>query len=160
MGQRGQNQNQTPTQTIDSLLPQDCEGERAGLEVTSERMTFERNTRTFVFEERVQIRRCAMTIWCDRLQVVGEPESEGTEHIIATGNVKIEYGTRRVTAQRADYYVAQQRIVLTGEPRAWDTRDRHEMAGEEIIFTLPQDRVEVKQARVRFYPRRTSPKGP
>ena len=160
MGQRGQSPSQTPTQTIDSFLPQDCEGEGAGLEVTSARMTFERNTRTFVFEEQVRIRRCEMTIWCDRLQVIGDRTSEDTEHIIATGNVKIEYGTRRVTAQRAEYFVTQQRIVLTGKPRAWDTRDRHEMVGEEMIFTLPQDHLEVKQARVRFHPRPNSPKRP
>ena len=114
----------------------------------------------FVFENQVQIRRCEMTIWCDQLQVVGHHESEATELIIATGNVKIEYGTRRVTAQRAEYFVTQQRIVLTGNPRAWDTRDRYEMTGEEIIVALPQDHLEVKQARVRFHPQRTLPKGP
>lgn len=159
MGQGGQNQQRTPSQAIDALLPQDCEGDNAGFEVTSGRMTFEQKTRTFVFENQVQIRRCAMTIWCDRLQIVGHAKSGSPEQIVATGNVKIEYGTRRVSAQRAEYFVAQQRIVLTGAPRAWDTRERHEMTGEEIIITLPQDRVEVKRARVRFQPHRVLPKG-
>lgn len=160
MGQRSQSRQQTPSQGNDTLLPQSCEGEKAGLEVTADRMTFEQNTQTFVFERQVRIRRCEMTIRCDRLQVVGHGKSEATEHMVATGNVKIEYGTRRVTAQRAEYFVAQQRIVLTGNPRAWDTRDRHEMTGEEIIVALSQDHVEVKQARVHFHPRGTSPKGP
>lgn len=156
----GQRRKQTSPQAIDALLPQSCEGQKASLEVTAERMTFDQNTRTFVFENQVRIRHCDMTIGCDRLQVVGHDQSETTEHIVATGNVRIEYGTRRVTAQRAEYFVQQQRIVLTGNPRAWDTHDRHEMTGQEIVVELPQDHVEVKQARVRFHPRRPLPKGP
>lgn len=160
MGQPGQTQTQqTPSQAIDALLPQDCALEKADLDVTAEQMTFDQNTHTFVFDNQVQIRRCDMTIWCDRLQVVGNGKSEATEHVIATGNVKIAYGTRRVTAQRAEYFVPQQRIVLTGNPHAWDTHDQHEMSGEEIIMVLSQDHVEVKQARVRFHPQRALPKG-
>jgi lipopolysaccharide transport protein LptA len=119
-------------------------------------MTFDQNTRTFLFENQVQIRRCKMTIFCDRLKVVGALESEATEQIVASGNVRIEYGTRRVTAERAEYFVAQQRIVLTGNPQAWDTHDRIEMTGEEIVVSLPQDHMVVKGARVRFHPRKSS----
>jgi lipopolysaccharide transport protein LptA len=152
MGQHSQKQ--TPPQAIDALSTQDCELEKAGLDITAERMTFDQNTHTFVFENQVQIRRCDMTIWCDHLRVVGDAKSEATEHVIATGNVRIAYGTRRVTAQHAEYFVTQQRIVLTGSPRAWDTDDRHEMTGEEIVVVLSEDHVEVKQARVRFHPQR------
>lgn len=155
-----QRQKQTSPQAIDPLLPQDCAGQKASLEATAERMTFDQKTRTFVFENRVQVRHCEMTVWCDRLQVVAYGESEATERMVATGNVRIEYGTRRVTAQRAEYFVPQQRLVLTGHPRVWDTQDRHEMTGDEIVVALPQDHVEVKQARVRFHPRRALPKGP
>lgn len=149
-------QSQTPSQAIDTLIPQDCKGQQASLDITSERMTFDQKTRTFLFENQVQVRRCNMTISCDRLKVVGQPESGSTEQMVASGNVKIEYGTRRVTAERAEYFVAQQRIVLTGHPQAWDTHDRHEMTGEEIVVSLPQDHMIVKGARVRFHPRQSS----
>ena len=153
---RCEGQSQAPPQAIDALLPQDCEGRETSLDITSERMTFDQNTRTFLFENQVQIRRCKMTIFCDRLKVVGPLESEAPEQIVASGNVRIEYGTRRVTAERAEYFVAQQRIVLTGNPQAWDTHDRLEMTGEEIVVSLPQDRMMVKGARVRFHPRQSS----
>jgi lipopolysaccharide transport protein LptA len=151
-----ESQSQTPSQSIDALLPQDCEGQETSLDITSERMTFDRNTRTFLFENQVQIRRCNMTIFCDRLKVVGQLESGTAEQMVASGNVKIEYGTRRVTAERAEYLVAQQQIVLTGNPQAWDTHDRHQMTGEEIVVSLPQDHMIVKGARVRFHPRQSS----
>jgi lipopolysaccharide transport protein LptA len=153
----GESQRQAPSSAIDRLLPGNCDEQAAALDITAERMTFDQHTRTFVFEEHVQIRRCSMTILCDRLQVLSHAETEEAERIIATGNVKIQHGTRHVVAERAEYFTTEQRIVLTGNPRAWDTQDRHEMAGDEIIILLLQDHVTVKRAHVRFHPRKASP---
>lgn len=42
--------------------------------------------------------------------------------------------TYRVIAKRAEYYDAEQKLILTGQPKAWDTAEHNELAGEEIVF--------------------------
>jgi len=130
------------------------------MDVSSERMTFDSKTRIFVFEEKVRIVRCTMTIVCDRLQVMNEASEKNIERIIATGNVHFQQGNRSAVAERADYFESEQKLVLTGNPRVWDTQEHDELTGEEIVLLLQEEKVLVKQARVLFHPRKTSLKTP
>jgi lipopolysaccharide transport protein LptA len=138
----------------------ECQGPAAVLDVASERMTFDSRTRTFTFEDKVHIRRCALTIDCDRLQVINDASEKNVEQIIATGNVRIQHGQRHVVAERANYFEAEQKLVLVGNPRAWDTQEHNELRGEEIVIFLQEEKMFVKRARVIFQPRKTSSKTP
>jgi hypothetical protein len=55
---------------------------------------------------------------------------------------------------------AEQRLVLTGNPRAWDTYEQQEMAGEEMTVFLHDEHMLVKRARVLFHPRKVVSKVP
>jgi len=145
---------------LEKLLPSGCQGADAVLDITSERMTFDQRTRIFVFEEKVQARRCAMTMTCDRLQVTNNAKDEQVERLLATGNVHVQQGTRHVVAERAEYFAAEQRLVLTGNPRAWDTQEQRELTGEEITVFLQSEDIIVKRARVLFRPRTSVSKRP
>jgi lipopolysaccharide export system protein LptA len=123
-------------------------------------MTFDSKTRIFVFEEKVRIVRCTMTIVCDRLQVMNDASERNIERIIATGHVHFQQGNRSAVAERADYFESEQKLVLTGNPRVWDTQGHDELTGEEIVLLLQEEKVFVKQARVLFHPRKTSLKTP
>jgi lipopolysaccharide transport protein LptA len=101
-----------------------------------------------------------MMITCDRLLVTKDSKSEDVEHITATGNVHVQQGTQHVTAERADYFPAEQRLVFTGNPHAWDTQEQREMTGEEITVFLQNENVLVKRAHVLFHPRNTPVKRP
>ena len=147
--------------TLEKLPAQKgCEGGAITLDVSSERMTFDSRTRIFIFEEKVRILRCAMTILCDRLQVINDASDKNIERIVATGNVRFQQGTRSAVAERADYFESGQRLVLTGNPRVWDTQENDELTGEEIVLLLQEEKALVKQARVLFHPRKTSLKTP
>ena len=76
------------------LSPKECEGGATTLDITSERMTYESKVRTFVFEEKVIVRRCTMVMTCDRLQVINGANERNVERIIATGHVKFQQGSR------------------------------------------------------------------
>jgi lipopolysaccharide export system protein LptA len=130
------------------------------LDITAERMTFDQRTRTFLFEQNVHIRRCDMLIWCDRLEVINSAEAGEVERILATGNVRVQRGAQHVRAGRAEYFAADERLVLTGNPRAWDTEEQHEVSGDEIVVFLPQDNIVVKRARALFHPRRVTSREP
>jgi lipopolysaccharide transport protein LptA len=147
-------------QQADKLLAGACQGPHAALNVTAERMTFDQRTRTFIFEEKVHVRRCAMTIMCDRLQVTNEAKGDNVEHITATGNVHVQQGTQHVTAERVDYFPVEQRLVFTGHPRAWDTQEQREITGEAITVFLHNENVLVQRAHVLFQPRNTPMKQP
>ena len=134
------------------LQQSDCEGPEAALDVTSEQMTFDRETDTFIFQENVRVKRCNLTIDCDRLRVIRDADENGIKQVIATGNVRFQDGTRHAVAERADYYEADQKLVLVGNPRAWDSDEQNELIGDEIIVFLDEERILVKGARVRFHP--------
>jgi len=123
-------------------------------------MTFDSKTRIFIFEEKVRVLRCAMTILCDHLQVMNDTSEKSIERIIATGNVRFQQGQHSAVAERADYFESEQKLVLTGNPRVWDTQAQDELTGEEIVLLLQEEKVLVKQARVLFHPRKTSLKTP
>jgi lipopolysaccharide transport protein LptA len=147
--------------TNEKLLPQkDCEGGSTTLDIVSERMTYESKVRTFVFEEKVTVRRCTMVITCDRLQVINGANERNVERIIATGHVKFQQGSRHVTAERAEYFEAEQKMILSGSPRAWDTSEQNELTGEEMVIFLQEDKMFVKQARVLFPPQKPVVKTP
>jgi lipopolysaccharide export system protein LptA len=116
-------------------------------------MTYERQTQTFLFQENVRVRRCDMTILCDRMRVFNDAAGQRVERIVFTGNVRMQEGARRVTAEHAEYFDAEQKLILTGNPKAWDANELNELTGEEIVVFFEQDKLLVKQAHVRFHPR-------
>lgn len=56
----------------------------------------------------------------------------------ATGRVKIEKADGRATCQKAVYYEDQKKIILTGDPVAWQKGTR--VSGKRIIMFLDEDR--------------------
>lgn len=56
----------------------------------------------------------------------------------ATGHVKIEKENGNATCQRAEYFIDEEKIVLTGNPVAWEKGTR--VSGERIIMYLKEDR--------------------
>lgn len=151
-------QGQRPEPTKPSR--EDCSDTNAMLDVVSERMTFDQRTRTFTFEEKVRVQRCDMNMSCDRLHVINDVKGENVERITALGNVHFQRGTRHVVAERAEFFPAEQRLVLTGAPRAWDTKEQQEMTGEEIVVFLQGENMVIKRARVLFHPRKVISKAP
>ena len=87
-------------------------------------------------------------------------KGEHVERITAIGNVHFQRGARHVLAEQAEFFPAEQRLVLTGNPRAWDSQEQQEMTGEEIIVFLQEENMVVKRARVLFHPRKVISKVP
>jgi lipopolysaccharide export system protein LptA len=82
---------------------------------------------------------------------LGKPEKAGTGRddlpimsnrsvsmIEATGRVLIEKEDGRATCRKAVYHGAEEKIVLTGEPVAWQKGTR--VAGKKITMYLAEDR--------------------
>ncbi len=97
------------------------------------------------------------TQYADRMEVYLDARGESIVRTVSTGNVRIiTKDCRMGTAQRAEYYDAEQRVLLIGNARVW--RDDNVVTGERITLYLSEDRSVVeggKQERVKavFYPR-------
>jgi lipopolysaccharide export system protein LptA len=97
------------------------------------------------------------TQYADRMEVYLDAKGENIVRTVSTGNVRIiTKDCRMGNAKRAEYYDAEQRVVLIGNARVW--RDENVVTGERITMYLAEDRSVVeggKQERVKavFYPK-------
>lgn len=138
-----------------------------GTTVVSQRMTFKNQESQAVFDGAVVLTRGTLVVYSDRMVVSfrnqeadpkkpGEPgkgqptpakgpdtvSNRAVTQIEATGRVKIERDAGNATCQKAVYYRDEDKIVLTGDPVAWDKGTR--VSGKRITMFLAEDRTVVE----------------
>ena len=138
-----------------------------GTTVISQRMTFKNQESQAVFDGAVVLTRGTLVVYSDRMVVSfrnqeadpkksGEPgkgqptpakgpdtvSNRAVTQIEATGRVKIERDAGNATCQKAVYYRDEDKIVLTGDPVAWDKGTR--VSGKRITMFLAEDRTVVE----------------
>ena len=110
-----------------------------------------------VFSGNVVASQDSSTQYADRMEVYLDDKRDRIVRTVSTGNVRVvTKDCRTGTAKRAEYYDAEQRVVLIGNARVW--RDDNVVTGERITIFLAEDRSVVEggqQERVKavFYPR-------
>jgi lipopolysaccharide export system protein LptA len=117
-----------------------------------------------IFSGNVIARHNNSTQYADRMEVYLDSGSDRVVRTVSTGSVRIiTRDCRTGTAKRAEYYDAEQRVVLVGDARVW--QDENVVTGERITIFLAEDRSLVEagpQGRVKgvFYPRREGEASP
>lgn len=115
----------------------------------------------FIFRDEVKVTGTNLTVTCTRLEVrtrkIGEQDNSFGQigpivSIKAMGNVEIRQSGRIATAEQAELYPEEGRILLTGNPVV---RDRQgEVSGKRIVLMRDQRRAIVEggenRARVRL----------
>jgi lipopolysaccharide export system protein LptA len=110
-----------------------------------------------VFTGNVVANQNSSTQYADRMEVYLDDKGNRIVRTVSTGNVRIiTKDCRTGTAKRAEYYDAEQRVILIGNARVW--RDDNVVTGERITIYLAEDRSVVEggqQERVKavFYPK-------
>ena len=102
-----------------------------------------------------------MVIYSDSLEAVILDDGKGIERVIAGGNVKIQQGLRVANCQKAVFYNLDKKVILTGDPKV--SEGDNTVSGEEIVFDLEQNRIEVKggtsgRGKVRISPKEETEK--
>ena len=96
--------------------------------------------------------------YADRMEVYLDEKGDKVLRTVSTGTVRIiTRDCRTGTARRAEYYDAEQRVVLIGDARVW--QEENVVTGERITIFLAEDRSMVESGaggRVKgiFYPKR------
>ena len=115
-----------------------------------------------LFRGNVTARQKDMVIYADSLDAVIIENGKGIERVVAGGNVKIQQGLRVANCQKAVFYNLDKKVVLTGEPKL--SEGDNTVTGEEIVFDMDQNRVEVKggagenRGKVRIHPKEEAEK--
>ena len=110
------------------------------LRVTSQQLEADNKNSVIIFSGNVVAKQGKMTIYADAARVYYEKKEEGNEirEIVATGNVKIQEADRLAVAQNAVFMNAEQKIVLTGQPKVWQGKDM--VSGDKITLLLEEDK--------------------
>jgi lipopolysaccharide export system protein LptA len=108
-----------------------------------------------IFSGNVVARRDNSVQYADRVEVYMDEKGERIMRPVSTGSVRIiTKDCRTGTAQRAEYFDLDQRVVLSGNARVW--QDDNVVSGDTITIYMAQDRTIVEggqQERVKgiFY---------
>jgi lipopolysaccharide export system protein LptA len=139
-----------------------------GTTVISQKMTFKNQESQAVFDGAVVLTRGTLVVYSDRMvvsfrnQETADPKkandagktattpakgpdtvsNRAVSQIEATGRVKIERDAGNATCKKAVYYRNEDKIVLTGDPVAWDKGTR--VSGNRITMFLAEDRTVVE----------------
>jgi lipopolysaccharide transport protein LptA len=97
------------------------------------------------------------SILANRIEFHFDEKMEDVERATAVGNVRISFGERRGTGERAEYFPQEERAVLLGHPKVW--QDNDVVSGCKITLLLKEDRSRVdgcdgERVNAVFYPRR------
>jgi lipopolysaccharide export system protein LptA len=152
-------------ESADAALPKGGVDQAVSTTITAKKMTVKNQDSQAVFEGTVILTRGALVVYSDHMvvtfraqdpapidnqkghEVVKGAKEGGTmpavsnrsiNKIEATGRVKIEKDSGSATCEKAIYYHDGDKIVLTGDPVAWDKGTR--VSGKQITMFLAEDR--------------------
>jgi len=112
------------------------------IDITSDKVETIRKENLIIFRGNVVARQKDIVIYADSLEALTNEDGKGIERVTAGGNVKIQQGLRVANCEKAIFYNLDQRVILTGDPRV--SEGENIVSGDEIIFDIDKDRVEVR----------------
>jgi lipopolysaccharide transport protein LptA len=112
------------------------------IDITSDKVEAFWKENLIVFRGNVIARQKDMVIYADSLEALVVEDGKGIERVTAGGNVKIQQGVRVADCQKAVFYNLDQKVILTGDPKV--SEGDSIVSGDEIIFDIDKNRVEVK----------------
>jgi outer membrane protein assembly factor BamD len=129
--------------------------QREPIDIISDQVETYTKENRVIFKGSVIARQRDITIYADSIEAIMVSEGKGVERVIASGNVKVQQGPRVANCQRAVFHNPEQKVFLTGDPKVWEGENM--VSGEEIIFDITQNRVEVKgglnqRGKAKVYP--------
>jgi len=143
-------------------------------DITAKRITMRNQENKAIFEGNVVLKKGVLVVHSDVMVVFLKPSdpqaadtapkatrkgsdelptisNRSVSKIEATGQVKIEKAEGRATCRKAVYNEDERKIVLTGDPVAWQHGTR--VSGKKIIMFLDDDRTIVEgESRVMIEP--------
>jgi len=138
---------------------QEKQGTARPITITADRLEVNRKLHTAVYTGNVSAddkSRC-MVVLSDKMEFFFDENMERILRGLATGNVRITAGERRITSEQLELFPEEDKAILTGDPRVWQDNDL--VTGTRIVLFLKEDRAIVegspsKRVTAIHYPKR------
>lgn len=91
-------------------------------------------TRQIILVGAVHVVRATMSLKADRIEVFLSEDQKSVVQAVATGRVEIVDGTRKSRANKAVFDNVNSELILTGDPKLWDGKNRLE--ADRIVYSL------------------------
>ena len=117
-------------------------GSKEPVEISADGMEADDAAKALVFIGHAVAQQGDVTINGDRLTIHYTAKGGDVDRIVAEGNVRIVQQARVATGGRAEYFRAEERIVMTGSPKV--SEGANSVQGHEIILYLKENRSVVK----------------
>ncbi|MGD0230651.1 MAG: LPS export ABC transporter periplasmic protein LptC [Syntrophorhabdales bacterium] len=101
---------------------------------------------TYIFEGNVAVKGERMDMFCDRVRVLSNQDA--MEKIDATGHVQILSKGTIAKSERAVYYLKEDKVVLTEQPKI--VRENVHMEGETIVYDLATDKFSAEKPKMKI----------
>jgi lipopolysaccharide export system protein LptA len=135
-----------PGSPEDALLGKSLENEdwnrNAPVDIHSEEMTVDFENNRVVFKGDVKVLQSDFSLTAGEVTAVFGESADDIKRIIASEDVKIRKADKMAWGEKAVYDREEATILLTGTPVL--KQGRNFIKGEEIRFSLDEDRMEVK----------------
>ena len=112
------------------------------IDITSDKVESFTKENLIVFKGNVTARQKDIVIYADSVEAIIIENGKGIEKVVADGRVKVQQGLRVANCEKAVFYNLEKKVILTGNPNLWDGDNM--VSGEEIVFDIEQNRVDVK----------------
>lgn len=124
------------------LLQDEVTKKSIPIHIVSDRMIADNKNQWVHFIGNVTATRDELVIHSDRLEVYRDIKLGKINRIEAIGRVDISRGAKYATADKAVYYDDEQKIVLLGNPKAWENNNI--VVGHKMNFYLETDQLIVE----------------
>ena len=130
--------------SLGPALAQEKQRAKKPLTITSDLLEVNRKLHSAVYTGNVMAddKDRGMVILSDKMEFLFDDKMERVEKGLATGNVRITAGDRRITSEQLELFPGEERAVLTGDPRVWQDNDL--ITGTKITIFLKEDRAIVE----------------
>jgi len=117
---------------------------KSPITISADTLELNRKARVAVYRGNVAAndRARGISILADQIEFFFDERMEELDRALAVGNVRLSYGDRRGVAERAEYFPAESRAVLSGHPKVWQNNDV--VSGCKITLLLRDDRSQVE----------------
>jgi len=121
-----------------SAAPLGSSPNRGPVHVTSDRLEADDQAQIVIFSGNAVATQDDVTIHGDRLTIKYAGEKREIKQIIAEGHVRIVQQEKLATGEKAVYFKAEERVVMTGSPKV--TEGENFVEGQEITLYLNEKR--------------------
>src|SRR3989337_522302 len=129
---------------VGSVRAEEKKTEKKPITITADHLEVNRKLRSAVYTGNVTAddKSRGMVILAHKMEFLFDEKMEQIQRGLATGNVRMSAGERRMTSDHLELFPVEEKVVLTGDPRVWQGNDL--VTGAKMTIFLKEGRAIVE----------------